>query len=169
MSEISRPIAITIRTASSLDADGITRVYMESAEHHAGLEPERYLVPNAGAIAERYREGSQHPADAGEDATTFIAEHAGEIVGFVDVRLTRSPDPMHRGFLYCHILEIAVGTRHRSHGVGEQLMRAAEQWGREHDAEFASLEYLAANVRAGHFYHERMGYRPASVLAVKRL
>lgn len=168
MSE-ARQLAIAIRPATPQNADGITRVYMESAAHHAGLEPERYLIPAAEMICERYREGRQHPVDAQEHSTTLVAEINGEIVGFVDVRITRSPDAMHRAFSYCHIVEIAVSERHRSHGIGEQLMRAAEQWGRQHGAEYASLEYLAANTRAGQFYRERMSYRPASILAVKRL
>jgi hypothetical protein len=36
-------------------------------------------------------------------------------------------------------------------------------------AAFASLEYHAADKRAGSFYQERMGYRPAAVTAIKRL
>jgi hypothetical protein len=36
-------------------------------------------------------------------------------------------------------------------------------------AEFASLEYHAANTRAGLFYQERMGYRPAAITAIRRL
>jgi hypothetical protein len=35
-------------------------------------------------------------------------------------------------------------------------------------AEFASLDYVADNDRAARLYH-RLGYRPASVIAVKRL
>ncbi len=76
---------------------------------------------------------------------------------------------MHRDLVYCHIVEIAVRTASRNQGIGQRLLTSAEDWGREMGAEFASLEYLAANTRVRSFYHERMGYRPAAVTAIKRL
>ena len=160
-------LAITIRPAVSEDADGITRTYLESAEYHAQLDPERYWMPATDAISARYREGRQHPDSA--EAITLVAELRGEIVGFIDARLTRSPDPMHRAMTYCHVEEIAVSSRRQNQSVGARLLRAAEDWGRRQGAEFASLEYHAANTRASMFYHGRMGYCVASITAIKRL
>jgi len=186
MREAPNPAPITIRPAVPDDADGITRVYMESAEYHARLDPERYWIPAVEAIRARYREGwygSHHPAspkgketgarhpepDANREAITLVAELGGEIVGFVDVRLDqRSPDPMLRETTYCHIVEIAISSRHQSQGIGGQLLQAAEEWGREQGAEFASLDYLANNTRAAALYR-RMGYGAVAIKAVKRL
>jgi ribosomal protein S18 acetylase RimI-like enzyme len=100
---------------------------------------------------------------------TLVAELSGEIVGFIDAQLEQSLDLMHRDMIYCHIAEIAVSYRHQSQGIGGRLLRAAEDWGRRQGAEFASLEYHAANIRAGSFYQHRMGYRLASITAIKRL
>ena len=158
---------IKVRPALAEDAASITRVYVESAEHHAAIDGERYSIPSANFITERYRTGQQHIEDT--VATTFVAESGGEIIGFVDARLDKSPDPMHKDLVYCHIVEIAVGENSRGQGVGAKLMLAAEDWGRSQGAELASLEYNAANKRAAWFYHERMGYRIASVTAIKRL
>ena len=201
MHEAINPLAITIRPAAAEDAEGITRTYMESSEHHARLDPERYRVPEVDAIAARYRERGSASFESKESATggpsfptearsagqpmpgiTLVAEIADplkqekpgqgtqtEIVGFVDVELYRSPDPMLREFLYCHVMEIAVNSRYQSQGIGERLLRAAEEWGRQQGAEFALLEYLTANTRAGEFYQRRMGYRVAAMMAVKRL
>lgn len=169
MAEVPNPAAITIRAARSGDAEGIARVYLESAEYHASIDAERYEPCALAPTAERYREGRQHPSDGGGEAITLVAEISGEIVGFVDARLYRSPDPMHREMLYCHIVEIAVSRSHQSQGIGGQLLQAAEAWGREHGAELAMLEYNAANTRAGEFYQRRMGYRVASITALKRL
>jgi GNAT superfamily N-acetyltransferase len=168
MSEAPRTTAIAIRPAVSADADGVARAFMESAEHHSRLDPERYALPAVEAISARYREGRQHSADAGAEAITLVAELGGEIVGFIDVRLDRSPDPMHREMSYCHIVEIAVSSSQQSQGIGGQLLRAAEDWGRRQGATFASLEYHAANTRAAEFY-QRRGYSPASITAIKRL
>jgi ribosomal protein S18 acetylase RimI-like enzyme len=169
MGEAPGPVAMTIRPAVPDDADGIARTFLESAEHHTRLDPERYWVPSVQSISARYREGRQHLPDAGADAVTLVAELNGEIVGFVDARLVRSPDAMHREMTYCHVAEIAVSSRQQNQGIGAQLLRAAEDWGRGQGAEFASLEYHAANTRAGAFYQRRMGYSVASITAIKRL
>jgi GNAT superfamily N-acetyltransferase len=169
MDQASDAAATTIRPAVGEDADGIARTFVDSAAHHASLDPERYAVPAADMISARYREGQQHPPESADGAVTLVAEVGGEIVGFVDARLEQSPDPMHREMTYCQISEIAVSGRHRNRGVGGDLIRAAEDWGRRQGATFAALEYHIANVRAGAFYQERMGYRPAAVIAIKRL
>jgi len=45
MDEAPSPAAITIRPAVSEDADGIAGTFLESAEYHARLDPERYSPP----------------------------------------------------------------------------------------------------------------------------
>jgi ribosomal protein S18 acetylase RimI-like enzyme len=167
--EARSPATITIRPAVAEDADGIAGTYLESAEHHARLDPERYWVPAVEAISARYREGRQHPQDAGAESITLVAELSGEIVGFIDARLERSADAMHREMIYCHVAEIAVSSRRQNQGIGGRLLQAVEDWGRRQGAEFASLEYHAANTRAGEFYQRNMGYRVVSITTIKRL
>ena len=169
MSEARYPTTIEIRPAVPEDADAIARTFLESAEYHAELDPERYSTPAVEAISARYREGRQHPSIANREVTTLVAELGGEIVGFIDARLEQSEDAMHREMIYCHIAEIAVHGRHRNQDIGGRLLRAAEDWGHRLGAELASLEYHAANTRASSFYQERMGYRVASITAIKRL
>jgi ribosomal protein S18 acetylase RimI-like enzyme len=160
------PNSLTIRPATPADAAGIVRAYLDSAAHHAALDPARYAVPDRGAIVARYQEGKQHPADV--QAITLVALVDDEIAGFVDAKLDRSSDAMHRDMLFCHIVEIAVGAGSRSRGIGERLLRAAEGWGRENGATFASLEYHVNNARAAEFY-QRQDYRAAAVTALKAL
>src|SRR5215470_19228399 len=78
---------ISVRTAVSEDAGAIALIFIESAEYHAGLDPERYSVPAVETIAARYRKGRQHPPDADGKAITLVAELSNEIVGFLDARL----------------------------------------------------------------------------------
>ena len=167
MNHAPSPSAVTIRPAVPEDADGIARAFLESAEYHACLDPERYSVPALETIVTRYREGQQHP-QTGEQGITLVAELNAEIVGFVDARLFQPVDPMHRAVTFCHVAEIAVRRQHQSQGIGGELMRAAQDWGRQQGAEFALLEYHAANQRAGQFY-QRMGYNVATITAIKRL
>ena len=126
-------------------------------------------MPSTETVVTRYREGSQHLPGAAADRVTLVAEAAGEVVGFVDVRLDRSHDAMHRAITSCHIVEIAVVEARRSGGVGARLLEAAEAWGRERGATFASLEFLIANARAAEFYQRRMGYHAAAITAIKRI
>src|SRR6266702_1822973 len=103
----SVPAAIEIRPAVPEDADGIARTFLESAEYHAELDPERYSMPALETISWRYREARRHSSRADKEVITLIAELDGEIVGFIDADLEQSPDPMHREMIYCHVAEIA--------------------------------------------------------------
>lgn len=169
MSEVDNHVAIEIRPAAPEDAEGIAEIFLESAAYHVELDPERYSTPAVTTISARYREGQQHPADSHSKGTTLVAVRSGEIVGFIDVRLEQSPDAMHQELTYCHISEIAVRSGHQNQGIGGRLLETAEEWGRKMGAQFASLEFHAENARAGTFYQRRMGYRPASITAIKRL
>jgi GNAT superfamily N-acetyltransferase len=161
-------LAAIIRQAVAEDAGGIARTFLESAEHHASLDSELYFVPEAETIAARYKEGRQHPAEERAENITLVAELSGEIVGFIDARLYQQMDAMHRQIVYCLVSEIAVRRQHQNRGIGRQLLRAAEDWGREQGAEFAALEYHAANTSAGAFY-QHMHYRLASITTIRRL
>jgi ribosomal protein S18 acetylase RimI-like enzyme len=163
------PIAITIRPAIPEDADGISAIFLESAAHHARLDPDRYTVPAVETISARYREARQHPPEAREKCITLVAEVSGDILAFIDARLEPSLDPMHREMTYCHVAEIAVSSRYQNQGIGSRLLQAAEDWGRRQGAEFAALEFHASNTRASGFYQHRMGYCVASMTAIKRL
>lgn len=46
MNHVDCPVTITIRSAVSEDAEGIARLFDESAEHHALLDTERYSPPH---------------------------------------------------------------------------------------------------------------------------
>jgi len=168
MGKRRNPGIVTIRRAVSGDAAGIARTFVDSAHYHASLDPARYEIPPVEVISARYRDGRQHPAGERETSATLVADLDGEIVGFVDVRLQQSPDPMHREITYCHIVEIAVSGDRQRRGIGRRLLRAAEEWGTRHGAALASLEYLANNARAAAFYQSG-GYHVASVTAIKRL
>lgn len=160
---------ITIRAAVTEDAGAIACIFLESAEYHARLDPERYLIPSIEAVLVRYHDPQQLPVGTEGQTITLVAELSGEIIGFIDVRLEQSPDPMHRRIVYCHVAELAVDGRYRRQGAGGRLLAAAEEWGRQHGANFASLEYHVANTCAARFYQDQMGYSVAANIAIKHL
>jgi GNAT superfamily N-acetyltransferase len=160
---------VILRPAVFNDAPGIARSLLESAEHHARLDSERYFVPPLETLLTRYQNRIRELSSDGPAEIMLVAEQNGEIVGFIEAKIEESPDPMHRRMTFCHVAEIVVRTQHRSQGIGAQLLRGVEDWGREHGAQVASLEYHIANTSAGSFYHRKMGYSAAAVTAIKRL
>jgi ribosomal protein S18 acetylase RimI-like enzyme len=158
-----------IRPAGAADCSDIARVFMESSEHHASLDPELFFVPDLAIVKERYREGHQHPSGKEDECVTLVAEFEGKVVGFVDARLDRPSDPMHREMVFCHVVELAVGRKFQSRGIGAQLLQAAEQWGHQRGAHIALLEHNQANSKASAFYRLRMGYRVTSITLIKKL
>jgi GNAT superfamily N-acetyltransferase len=158
---------VRIRPAIPGDAGPITRVYMESAEHHAQLDPVSCNLPDRAAIEERYRQGRQHP-ESEFPAVTLVAEAGGEIVGFLDAQIQLPFDPMLRPIPYCFIADVAVAAARRSEGIGAKLIQAIESWARYQGAGFVSLIYNAGNPRVAELY-TKLGYRVASVGMTKRL
>ncbi len=167
--ENSQAEGLAIRPAETVDCNAIAQVFMESSEHHASLDSELFFIPDRSMVTERYREGHQHPSDKHDECITLVAEFDGEVVGFVDARLDRPTDPMHREMVFCHIVELAVARRFQSKGIGAQLLQGAEQWGRQLGAHIALLEHNQANSRASAFYRQRMGYRVTSITLIKKL
>src|ERR1700743_1094056 len=101
MNEPNLLTTITIRPAVPEDAEDIALVFIESAEFHTWLDPERYATPTTKTIS-RYRNSRQHSSHADREAITLVAELSSEIVGFIDACLEQSQDAMHREMIYCH-------------------------------------------------------------------
>ena len=105
----------------------------------------RFVVEDAGRI--------------GDQSTLLVAEDAdGERLGLVSV----SRHVNFTGEVEAYIGELAVGADCEGRGVGQVLVRAAEDWARTHGYGLVVLETGAANTRARAFY-ERLGYREESV------
>jgi ribosomal-protein-alanine N-acetyltransferase len=84
---------------------------------------------------------------------TWVAEEAGEIVGFVIAQ--REPRKI------LHLVTIDVLKAWRRRGVGSLLMEAAEQWARDQKLRMIGLETAWDNLPAQRFYRLR-GYRKVS-------
>jgi ribosomal protein S18 acetylase RimI-like enzyme len=147
------------------DADALAEVYVSSAEHHAGLDPGFYRVPERSAVAARYRRASEEL-----DAVILVAEVAGAVIGMASVQM--APVPTAASMVApvpAAAVDVAVLPGHRGEGVGARLMAAAEQVARERGAARMVLDAAAANRRALRFYQEHLGYRPFGVLLAKPL
>jgi ribosomal protein S18 acetylase RimI-like enzyme len=85
-------------------------------------------------------------------ATVFVAEdEAGRLLGYAIVRFRRATS-------VARLYSIAVAEGARGHGIGEQLIAAAEDEARRRGDLFMRLEVRADNAAAVALYH-RLGYK----------
>jgi aminoglycoside 6'-N-acetyltransferase len=158
------PAGIVIRPATPDDEPAMVELEHASAIHHASVDPARWRVPPIDAIA-AYRR-NRRVADP--DGGALVAEEDGQIVGMVEL--------LPRGFtaeagaarlpIPSVDIGLSVAPKWRGRGVGTALMRAAEEWAREHGASRIILDLAAANTGALHLY-ERLGYEVHGLLMDK--
>jgi GNAT superfamily N-acetyltransferase len=154
---------------STADADAVAQALVDSSIWHVDLEPERYQVLDAATVAADYRLGRQHPPGVRPDEqATLVAEIDGKVVGVANLRVVY-PGGAHQALRYGEIAELAVAAHARGRGVGSTLVTAAETWARERDCAYTVLDYNARNVDAGRFYRDRLGYRSAGEIVLKKL
>jgi GNAT superfamily N-acetyltransferase len=109
-------------------------------------DPERARAAIADAIADR-------------SAAVLVAEHRGELLGlctaYLDLNSVRFGPR-------CWVEDLAVSPKHRSRGVGKELLDRARQWARERGATHLELDSAESREDAHRFY-EREGPSRRSV------
>ena len=70
-----------IRELESEDAESAARLYVQSAEHHVGLDPDFYRVPALEAVVAHYKEVAERVKT--EPLNCFVAESDDTVVGIV--------------------------------------------------------------------------------------
>ena len=104
-------------------------------------------------------------AHVGKGTMIFIAENEhGKSTGFATVTSNRH----FTGTEQAYIGELAVDADAESHGVGQALIAACEQWAREQGYSFLVLETGIANTRARKFY-AHAGFQEEDVRLTKVL
>ena len=103
------------------------------------------------------------------DATTFVAEVAGAIVGFVNISfIEKESHPLLQPLPVAKVGSVGVASAHRSQGIGRELMRRAESWAYAKGARHVLLNVWSFNARAIKLYEE-LGYEVRSCSMGKRL
>lgn len=159
------PDLVIIRQVTLEDRPALERLFCELQEFERKIEPNRAdpaTICNR-YVAELYAECSKHAG------AFFVAELAGEIVGFVCV-LARVPTDdvteLDREFAY--ITDLVVSEPHRRQGIAARLMAAAEAHAVAHGAKRVRISVLAANSVA-HRLYQRCGYADNEVILEKGL
>jgi ribosomal protein S18 acetylase RimI-like enzyme len=87
-------------------------------------------------------------------ATTFVAETAGEVIGFVNVTIINETVTLMQPVRFARIGTVGVAPAHRGKGIGHALMICAERWAITRGAVDLRLTVATQNAGALRLYEE---------------
>jgi diamine N-acetyltransferase len=147
-------MALSIRPATIDDYDGVALVFDEIDALHRQALPHIFRAVAGHALERAYFESTI----ADPEMDWIVAEHAGEIVGFISVRVLHAADrPILAPRHFVEVDSLAVRADHYRAGVGRALMAAAERWVAERGLHEIELSVWEFNQGALAFYEE-LGY-----------
>jgi diamine N-acetyltransferase len=149
-----RPTAMAIREALPSDAKALGNLLVEVQSLHVAALPCTFRPIEQDVQTEALLTGQI----ATSDAQSFIAEDGGQIVGYLWIRMHRSP-PIHLLVPRCiaEIDTLVVAETYRRAGVGRALVMRAQEWAVEQGADEIRLIVYEFNQDAIRFY-ERLGF-----------
>jgi GNAT superfamily N-acetyltransferase len=150
------PSAIEIRPVTIDDLETLIDIYLDTARHHAALDPEVWHVPSRADVA-----GRLLPRIEGRGSTSdYVAAIVeGEMAGSASVHLDDLPASgnMLRAVRSAEF-GVSVLAAYRGRGIGKARIAHLERWAAEHGAERMILNVSSANEGAIRLYRE-LGYR----------
>lgn len=163
---MTRPeTAFSIREFTPRDIDVLKSCFVELQEYERELVHHR--LPGA-AIADRYIE-SLVERTKGNSAVIFLAETKGEAVGFICVFLSEKLDEeLNEPVELAYISDIVVKNEYRRMGVGEALVKRAEEFAIERKVSYISTHVLANN-DSGRTLYGKAGFKEYELFLLKRV
>jgi GNAT superfamily N-acetyltransferase len=150
---------VTIRRAEKRDLEAVGRLGAMLMHVHYAFDPQRFLAP--GDSAEKGYARFLGGVLGSEEAVVFVAEHDGDVAGYVYAELEplswkelRGP----AGFIH----DILVVESSRRSGVAVKLMQAAIDWLRDHGAPRVILGTAAKNASAQTLFRT-LGFRDTMI------
>ena len=162
----TRAAALEIRPVTLDDLEVLLDIYLDTARHHAAIDPEVFHVPERDAIEVRLRRRIEGRGVTGEYVAAMIGE---EMVGSGSVDIADQPSAgnMARAVPTAEF-GVSVLEAWRGHGIGRALIEHLEAWAADHGIERMILNVSTANEGAIRLYHS-MGYRDFDRAMLKRL
>jgi GNAT superfamily N-acetyltransferase len=152
---MSGAAAIAIRRATEQDAPALGRLGAELMRVHHDFDRERFLTPGENPESGYGRFLASQLAS--DDAVVFVAERAGEIVGYVYAGVEpRSWKELRDVAGFVH--DVLVVASARGTGTGERLVEAAARWLVARGVPRVMLWTAEKNAAAQKLF-ERMGFR----------
>jgi ribosomal protein S18 acetylase RimI-like enzyme len=103
-----------------------------------------------------------------QDATTFVAEESGSLVGFVNVSIVTESHSLLEPMRFGRVGSVGITEHKRGQGIGRELMKLAQDWVSRGGGVEVRLNVWAFNSHALHVYEE-LGYEVRSFFLVKCL
>ena len=145
---------LSIRPATIDDYDRVALVFDEIDQLHRQALPHIFRAVNGHALDRAYFEALL----ADPEADWLLAERAGEILGFANVRILYAPDrPMLVPRSFVEVGSLAVRADHQHAGIGRALMERVADWAAARGVEEIELNVWEFNRDAIGFY-EALGY-----------
>ena len=134
-----------------------------NAVHHRAF-PEIFAGPG-----EHDRDAAHWLSSIGKEfSITFVAEEAGEILGFVNVSIVNESHSLLQPMRFGRVGSVSVTKERRGQGIGPALMSLAQDWVAQNGGVEVRLNVWAFNSHALHLYEE-LGYEVRSHFLAKRL
>jgi ribosomal protein S18 acetylase RimI-like enzyme len=144
-----------IRNAAAADYADCARLVMEVHVLHVEHEPWLCRMPEDGKV---WQEEEFSAMVEGPESVVLVAEIDGQAVGFAQLQMRETSDQAiivpRRS---CSVESIGVTSEWQGQGIGQQLMAAAREWGRENRADEVTLSVHDFNQAAIRFYN-RLGF-----------
>jgi GNAT superfamily N-acetyltransferase len=157
---------VEIRPVTLDDLEPLIDIYLDTARHHAAIDPEVFHVPDRDAIAVRLRRRIDGRGVTGEYVAAIVD---GVMAGSASVDLA---DPPSAGNMARSVptaeFGVSVVDGFRGLGIGRALIAACERWAAERGVERMILTVASANDGAIRLYHE-LGYRDFDRAMLKAL
>src|SRR5262249_12186114 len=154
-----------VRTATEDDSAAVASLWLDWGREYEGINPVLFRVPSEDGLTSWFK---RQIAEATDDDLWLAGESDGEVVGFERAIISRpgedsewainADEPLVTMYLWM----LAVHPAARRGGLGAALVSAAEEWGRDHGAERASVFAMSDSPTAVPFYRSR-GFRPMSI------
>jgi GNAT superfamily N-acetyltransferase len=163
-----------VREARREDAWAMARAWRDAGRFYVEISPEDFQVPGDDGLVD-WLECGIEAMESDRDLALLVAERDDEVVGWVSARLvTPASDAqwqLQREYATTRLVldAVVVSEEHRGAGAGLELVRAAEEWGRELGATVAVADGNCASGVVPRFYERRLGYRRRSVSLRKPL
>jgi GNAT superfamily N-acetyltransferase len=129
---------VVVRRATPSDAESVARLCVQLG-----------YAATAEEAAARLR-----AIDARSENEVLVAENAGAVVAWIDLHIEHSI----AAGKSAQIAGLVVDENHRGSGVGQLLMRHAEEWARSNGCSSVRLRSNVIRAQAHEFY-EKLGYK----------
>ena len=158
--------SVEIRPVTLDDLETLIDIYLDTARHHAAIDPEVFHVPDRADVAVRLRRRIDGRGETGEYVAAIVD---GEMAGSASVDLA---DPPTAGNMARAVptaeFGVSVVAGFRGRGIGRALIEHLERWAAARGVERMILNVSEANEGAIRLYHD-LGYRDYDRAMLKRL